>query len=172
MFEGAQEIIHGNKDYQWDQEAPGDLGAVGGTLNAMVGVLLGKELPDENEAGESWEDHLVFQDDIGSAEGPALGLLSNETQDSTDAPGGEGEPQDQQSIGTDDEAEYYNNLYKDYIKAREECNEPTKGITKEKFIAKIKANEKLLAKKHNCEIVRFKVSTKSGKAALQAYPVK
>ncbi|NOZ86230.1 MAG: hypothetical protein GXP49_08175 [Deltaproteobacteria bacterium] len=164
LFNGAQEIIHGNRDYQWDQEAPGDLGAVGGSLNAMVAILLGKELPDENETGDSWEDSLLFHDAIQEAK-------KDTAQEREQGAKPESHESDEKAAPQVGEENYYDKLFEDYIKARKECNESIKGISKDKFISKVKTNEKLLAERHKCKAVRFEISTDSGKAALKAFPV-
>jgi len=160
LFIGAQEILHGNRDYQWDQEAAGDLGAVGGTLNAMVAILLGKELPDEHEYNEAWEESLLIAEPLAS-------------DVSAPADTGEGEPEAvpaAEDAGLD--ADYYHSLFEKYVEARKECGLSTAGISEEKFVAKIKGNEELLCKKHSCKGIRFTVAVSGGKPALQAHPIK
>ena len=55
---------------------------------------------------------------------------------------------------------------------KKSCNEPTSGLTYEKFAEKLVKNRDDLMAKTGCREVRFTVYVKDGKAALKATPVK
>lgn len=70
------------------------------------------------------------------------------------------------------EEQHFEDTYRDFLKTRGECGEPTEGVSYEKFAQKLRKNKEQLIQKYNCTTVRFQVYVKEGKAALKATPVK
>lgn len=67
---------------------------------------------------------------------------------------------------------YFKSVYDQFIAMKKSCNEPTSGLTYEKFSEKLSKNRDDLRAKTGCREVRFTVYIKDGKAALKATPVK
>ncbi|MBX5483742.1 MAG: cell division protein FtsK, partial [Myxococcaceae bacterium] len=70
-----------------------------------------------------------------------------------------------------DEA-HFQEVYRDFVRTREQCGEPPDGLTYEKFALKLRKNKDQLVAKYGCRTVRFQVYVKEGRAALKATPVK
>jgi hypothetical protein len=73
------------------------------------------------------------------------------------------------SIGGDP---YFRQVFDQFVAVKKSCNEPTTGLTFEKFSEKLIKNRDDLMVKTGCRDVRFTVYVKDGKAALKATPVK
>jgi hypothetical protein len=67
---------------------------------------------------------------------------------------------------------YFKQVYDQFLAVKKTCNEPTTGLTYEKFAEKLVRNRDELISKTGCREVRFTVYVKDGKAALKATPVK
>ncbi len=67
---------------------------------------------------------------------------------------------------------YVRQVFDEFLSLKKSCNEPTSGLTFEKFSQKLERNRSELMAKTGCRDVRFTVYVKEGKAALKATPVK
>jgi hypothetical protein len=67
---------------------------------------------------------------------------------------------------------YFKQVYDQFVSVKQSCNEPTTGLTYQKFSEKLIKNRDDLMAKTGCKEVRFTVYVKDGKAALKATPVK
>ncbi|MDP9003145.1 MAG: hypothetical protein M3O46_23895, partial [Myxococcota bacterium] len=78
-----------------------------------------------------------------------------------------------QASGTafDETAEWVT-VYQEFISLKQQCGEPTDGVTFEKFAQKLRLNRDKLIQSHGCKRVRFTVYVKEGRAALKATPVR
>lgn len=63
-------------------------------------------------------------------------------------------------------------VFEEFVRTKKQCNEPTEGLTFEKFSLTLKKNRDALVAKHNCKRVKFTVYIKDGRASLKATPVK
>ncbi len=63
-------------------------------------------------------------------------------------------------------------VYEDFVRTKKQCNEPTDGLTFEKFQHTLRKNRDALVQRHGCKRVRFSVYVKEGRASLKATPVK
>jgi hypothetical protein len=97
---------------------------------------------------------MRLDDDILGASGPA--------------PAPRGEPIT--AVGGDNA--YFAQVYEQFLAVKRSCNEPTTGLTFQKFSDKLVKNRDDLIAKTGCREVRFTVYVKDGKAALKATPVK
>ncbi len=70
-----------------------------------------------------------------------------------------------------DEAEWPN-VYEEFLKTKKQCNEPTEGLTLDKFRQTLRKNRDALVARHNCKRVKFTVYVKDGRASLKATPIK
>ena len=67
---------------------------------------------------------------------------------------------------------YFKSVFDQFVAVKQSCNEPTTGLTYQKFSEKLVKNRDDLMSKTGCKEVRFTVYVKDGKAALKATPVK
>lgn len=81
-------------------------------------------------------------------------------------------PEEMTMVQSSTEEQHFEDTYRDFLKTRGECGEPTEGVSYEKFAQKLRKNKEQLIQKYNCTTVRFQVYVKEGKAALKATPVK
>lgn len=72
---------------------------------------------------------------------------------------------------TDPAAEWHQ-VYEEFLRTKRECNEPTDGLTFEKFQQTLKKNRDALMQRHGCKRVKFSVYVKEGRASLKATPVR
>jgi len=70
------------------------------------------------------------------------------------------------------EEEQWREVFRDFVRARQECGESAEGLTFERFRQKLESNKATLVSKYSCRTVRFQVYVKEGKAALKARPVR
>jgi hypothetical protein len=64
------------------------------------------------------------------------------------------------------------NVYEDFLRVKKQCNEPTEGLTFDKFRQTLRKNRDALVQRHNCKRVKFTVYVKDGRASLKATPIK
>jgi hypothetical protein len=71
-----------------------------------------------------------------------------------------------------DEETHWREVFRDFLRVRQECGEAAEGLTFDRFRQKLESNKSALLTKYGCRTVRFQVYVKEGKAALKATPVK
>lgn len=71
-----------------------------------------------------------------------------------------------------DPAGEWHQVYEEFVRTKRECNEPTDGLTFEKFQQTLKKNRDALMQRHGCKRVKFSVYVKEGRASLKATPVR
>ena len=76
------------------------------------------------------------------------------------------------TIRDEEEEAHFRHIFDDFIAKKRDCGESTVGLTRDKFLQKLRDNKASLVAKHNCRTVRFSVYVKDGKAALKATPVR
>ncbi len=72
---------------------------------------------------------------------------------------------------TDETAEWMS-VYDEFLRTKKQCDEPTDGLSFEKFQNTLRKNRDALVQRHQCKRVRFSVYIKDGRASLKATPVK
>jgi hypothetical protein len=72
----------------------------------------------------------------------------------------------------EEEEAHFRHIFDDFIAKKRDCGESTVGLTRDKFLQKLRDNKASLVAKHHCRTVRFSVYVKDGKAALKATPVR
>ncbi len=72
----------------------------------------------------------------------------------------------------DDEDRHVQEIYLQFLAAKQQCGESAAGLTLEKFHQRLTENKAALMAKHVCRTVRFSVYVKDGKASLRATPIK
>jgi hypothetical protein len=81
-------------------------------------------------------------------------------------------PPDEPLSEAQEEERHWEQTFDDFLRVREECGEPSDGLTFDRFRVKLEKNKETLVQKYGCRTVRFQVYVKEGKAALKATPVK
>lgn len=71
-----------------------------------------------------------------------------------------------------DPAAEWHQVFEEFLRTKRECNEPTDGLTFEKFQQTLKKNRDALMQRHGCKRVKFSVYVKEGRASLKATPVR
>lgn len=71
-----------------------------------------------------------------------------------------------------DEIAEWQGVFEDFVRTKQQCREPTEGLTFEKFLTTLRKNRDALILKHGCKRVKFSVYVKEGRASLKATPVK
>ena len=79
---------------------------------------------------------------------------------------------DQAKADASGELKDWKAVYDEFIRVKKQCNEPTDGLTFEKFQQTLKKNRDALIERHKCKRVKFTVYVKDGRASLKATPVK
>jgi hypothetical protein len=72
----------------------------------------------------------------------------------------------------EEEEAHFRHIFDDFIAKKRDCGESTVGLTRDKFLQKLRDNKSSLVAKHGCRTVRFSVYVKDGKAALKATPIR
>lgn len=116
---------------------------------------------------------------------PAASPAAKTLPDYEPAPGHEDEDDDAQTMvaeiprellaasgETDLEVDHFRQVFDEFVAVKEQCGEPTAGVTFDKFIVTLRKNKEQIVSKHGAKSVRFTVYVKDGKAALKATPVK
>ena len=68
------------------------------------------------------------------------------------------------------EQQEFRQVYDAFIETKRRCNEPTAGLSFEKFRGTLEKNRDQIVSKHGAKSVSFSVYVKNGKAALKATP--
>jgi hypothetical protein len=76
------------------------------------------------------------------------------------------------SAGEDGDDAHFRDVFDNFIRTKQECNESTAGLTFDKFVHTLRKNRDQIVSRHGAKTVRFTVYVKDGKAALKATPVK
>jgi len=71
-----------------------------------------------------------------------------------------------------DETAEWMSVYDEFLRTKKQCEEPTDGLSFEKFQNTLRKNRDALVQRHQCKRVRFSVYIKDGRASLKATPVK
>ena len=77
-----------------------------------------------------------------------------------------------QTTGADADEKHFREVFDQFVRTKQECGEPTSGLTFDKFVTTLRKNRDQIVSRHGAKTVRFTVYKKDGKAALKATPVK
>lgn len=70
----------------------------------------------------------------------------------------------------EDDGEYFEQIYREFLSLRETLGQPTNTVSREKFVQNLETNKARIRQKSQCERVRFTVFEKDGKASVKAAP--
>jgi hypothetical protein len=102
---------------------------------------------------------------------PSAAVYDDQTRQDNVNPDGDATrvvPYDEQ----EEEEAHFRHIFDDFLAKKRDCGESTAGLTRDKFLQKLRDNKASLVAKHNCRTVRFSVYIKDGKAALKATPIR
>ncbi len=71
-----------------------------------------------------------------------------------------------------DEEAHFQDVYKQFVATKQQCGEPTAGLSFERFKETLHKNQEKIRQAHGTSKVRFTVYVKEGRAALKATPIK
>jgi hypothetical protein len=149
-------VINGRGDVRLEVETP-ELGGLSYRVNQLINLFTGvAEEDDEGRAVTSsggWE--------AVNASGPDPGARPSST--------GPLESDDPKvaALAAVPEGEYYAQLYRDYVAAKQSVGEDVSDVPQGRFIERIRGNAAHLAKKHGAQMVRFEVETIGGQVNLK-----
>ncbi len=136
-------VINGRNDVRLEVETP-ELGGLSYRVNQLINLLTGvAEEDDEGRAVTSsgrWE--------AVSAPGPEPNGGPVQTDDPELA-----------ALAAIPEDQYYAKLYEDYVAAKRALGEDVSNVPQSRFVERIRGNAAHLVKKHEAQMVRFKVET-------------
>jgi hypothetical protein len=169
--EGILAVINGRTDLRLATDSA-ELGGLAFRINQLLNVLTGTDETTEDEEGKvsippsagHWKDD-AFSD--------ARTQAQPQPQQLTAASGGaDGEevlddPQLAASLADENEAEYSDRIYHEYVAAKEKLGENVSSIPKDRFSQRLKGRADALVQKHGCRMVRFQVSTENEQVVLR-----
>jgi hypothetical protein len=148
-------VINGRTDVRLEVETP-ELGGLSYRINQLINLFTG--VAEEDEEGRAVTSSGGWE--AVSASGPdpmRPSSLSLVTSDDPDAA----------SLAALAEDEYYGQLFRDYVAAKQSVGEDVSNIPEARFMERIKGNAEHLAAKHGATMVRFKVETIGGQVNLK-----
>jgi len=134
-----------------------ELGGLSYRVNQLINLFTGvAEEDDEGRAVTSsggWEAVSATGPDpaVGSS---AVGAIQRDDLDAS-------------ALAALPESQYYAQLYREYVTAKQIVGEDVSSIPEERFIERIRGNEAHLKKKHGAQLVRFEVETIDGRVNLK-----
>ncbi len=166
MEESILAIINGRTDLRIQIESA-EFGGLAYRINQLLNVFTGT--PEADESGR-----------ISRPPAPRwAGQTELEGGDAT-ASGGEGggggsdvDPALAAKLGAEAEEAYYARVYAEYVAAKQAAGENVSNIPQDKFVQRLKANEKALLPKHpGARMVRFQVEVSGTQVNLKPIPIK
>ncbi len=183
--QGVLEVICGKFDYIFKPYKKSIDGSLAHHLNIMTAILQGKEPPDSQIHGcQDWLEELIDEGELEITENdrqeedktspsaeskPTLVNIEDESSKPTTTPETvvTPKPADGPMQEALKEEQYYSELFKKYIEAKEKVGDDVNQITMERFIDKLKNNEKNLMGKYDCKKVIFEVVISDDKVNLK-----
>jgi len=118
-------------------------------VNQMINLFTG--VAEEDEEGRAVTSSGGWESVSASSSGSASGSSATSSVKADDP--------EASALAAVPEGQYYAQLYKDYVAAKQAVGEDVSSIAETRFIERIKGNAAHLIKKHEAQMVRFKVET-------------
>jgi hypothetical protein len=141
-------VLNGRGDVRLEIETA-ELGGLSYRVNQLINLFTG--VAEEDDEGRAVTSSGAWE--AVSATGPDLGA-----QSSSSGPIQSEDPE-VAALAALSEDEYLAQLYQDYVAAKQSVGEDVSNVPEERFIERIKGNAAHLTKKHDGQMVRFKVET-------------
>jgi len=148
-------VINGRSDVRLQVESP-ELGGLSYRVNQLINLFTG--VAEEDEEGRAVTSSGGWE--AVSASGPDPARPSSSSLVPSDDP-------EAAALGALSEDDYYAQLFRDYVAAKQSVGEDVSNIPQERFVERIKGNAGHLMKKHGASMVRFKVETIGGQVNLK-----
>lgn len=169
MEETILAIINGRTDMRIQIESA-EFGGLAYRINQLLNVFTGT--PEADESGRISRPPPASRSFAGSdlestaAESPASG--------GEGSGGGEGDadPAVAAALAAEPEDAYYTRVFNEYVAAKQAAGENVSNITQDKFVQRLKANEKALVAKHGSRMVRFQVQVAGTQVNLKPVVIK
>jgi hypothetical protein len=153
--DGLLAIMNGRADLRFEIEHP-ELGGLVFRLNSLLNQLLEVQEDDTDEQGRKPPAAASFQDALAVDERmTSMSLVENLAA---------------MALRNEPEEAYYNRIFGDYVAAKKDLGDPVDHISKESFLARIKASEAEMTQKHG-KPVRYKVEVQGKEVVLLAMPL-
>lgn len=158
MEEGLLAIMNGKTDLRFEIEHP-EYGGLVFRLNSLLNQLFGVQEDETDDQGRpsrapssgSFEDALAVDERMAtSAEGADAG--------------------DAKALREEADEKYYSRIFDEYVSGKRSLGDPVDHITREAFVARIRASEAEMAQKHG-RPVRYKVEVRGKEVVLLAVPL-
>jgi hypothetical protein len=149
-------VINGRGDVRLEVETV-ELGGLSYRVNQLINLFMG--VAEEDEEGRAvtssgrWEAVST-----NSKELPPTSSVSTPIQ---------GDDPEADVLAAQPESQYYAQLFRDYIAAKQSVGEDVSNIPEDRFIQRIRGNADHLLNKHGARMVRFKVETIGGQVNLK-----
>ncbi len=166
MEESILAIINGRTDLRIQIESA-DFGGLAYRINQLLNVFTGT--PEADESGRISRPPPAAR--FGGAD---LESAVAESPASGGEAGGEGatDPAVAAKLAAEPEDAYYTRVYTEYVAAKQAAGENVSNITQDKFVQRLKANEKALIAKHGSRMVRFQVEVAGTQVNLKPVVIK
>jgi hypothetical protein len=141
-------VINGRNDVRLEVETP-ELGGLSYRINQLINLFTG--VAEEDEDGRA----------VTSSGGWEAVSITGPEPKARPSGAGPLPPEDPESaaLAAVPEAQYYAQLFADYVAAKRSLGEDVSNVPERRFIDRIRGNAEHLAKKHGASMVRFKVET-------------
>jgi hypothetical protein len=148
-------VINGRGDVRLEVETP-ELGGLSYRINQLINLFTGvAEEDDEGRAVTSsggWEAVSI----TGPGSSARASVVGSDEANDPEA----------EALGAIPEAEYYAQLYADYVAAKQAIGEDVSNVPEARFVERIRGNAEHLMTKHGAKMVRFRVETIGGQVNL------
>ncbi|MEM8607385.1 MAG: MXAN_5187 C-terminal domain-containing protein [Myxococcota bacterium] len=151
MEDDVLAVINGRGDVRLEIETP-ELGGLSYRINQLINLFTG--VAEEDEEGRAVTSSGGWE--AVNASGPEL-VRGPITSDDPDA----------EVLAAKSETEYFADLFRDYISAKQSAGEDVSNIPQDRFVERIRGNSAHLLEKHGARMVRFKVETIGGQVNLK-----
>ncbi|MDH3845240.1 MAG: hypothetical protein OES69_14955, partial [Myxococcales bacterium] len=148
-------VINGRGDVRLEIETA-ELGGLSYRVNQLINLFMG--VAEEDEEGRA----------VTSSGGwDAISTNSQELPATSSSGPVQDDDPDAEALAAQPEAQYYTQLFRDYIAAKQSVGEDVSNIPEDRFIERLRGNAEHLLKKHGARMVRFKVETIGGQVSLK-----
>lgn len=169
MEESILAIINGRTDLRIQIESA-EFGGLAYRINQLLNVFTGT--PEADESGRISRPPPASRSFAGAdlestaAEAPASGGEGGAGAE------GDTDPAVAAALAAEPEDAYYTRVFNEYVAAKQAAGENVANITQDKFVQRLKANEKALIAKHGSRMVRFQVQVVGTQVNLKPVVIK
>lgn len=171
MEESMLAILNGRTDLRIQIESQ-EYGGLAYRINQLLNLFTGT--PEVDESGRTSRPPPGPGRSFGQSD---LESVAGESPASGGEGGGAGaagdvDPALAARLAAEPEDAYYARVYNEYVAAKQAVGENVSNIPQDKFVQRLRANEKALMAKHGARMVRFQVETAGTQVNLKPVPIK